>query len=116
MCQQHTPGLSRSELVHPYQCTDGIPLGRTHRRRLLGGNATVLDMHSFAMLVGCVVSLFDSAGSRPEASVSPPLSLKDSNWQDLGSASDASTHGPNGQTKVGPAQPPQWQALWPSGP
>ncbi len=68
------------------------------------GNATVHEMHSFETLVDCVVSLFDSAGSSPDDRVAPPLSLKESEWLDLGSASDAPTHGPDGPTKVGLAQ------------
>jgi hypothetical protein len=76
------------------------------------GNATVHDMHNFETLVGCLVSLFDSAGSRLEAHVAPPPSLKDTEWPDLGSASDAPTHGPDGPTKVGPAQPSQASGSW----
>ena len=76
------------------------------------GNATVHDMRSFEALVGCVVSLFDSAGSSSEDSAAPPLSLKDSEWPDLGSTSDAPTHGPGGPAKAEPAQPSQGQARW----
>ncbi len=68
-------------------------------------NATVHDMRSFEALVGCVVSLFDSAGSSPEDRAAPPLPLKDSEWPDLGSTSDAPTHGPDGPAKAEPAQP-----------
>jgi hypothetical protein len=72
-------------------------------------NATVHDMHSFKALVGCVVSLFDSAGSSPEDRVAPPLSLKDSEWPDLCSTSAAPTHGPDGPTKAEPARATQAQ-------